>query len=497
MKILKYLILTILNVLVFTTSAQELVFEHYNEVNGLSHNSVRSIVQDSKGFLWIATFGGVNRFDGYDFKAFQSKVNTPNYLHSDDILEIVIDKQDNLWIATDFGLTKYNISTHIFKTYHANKNEKNAIVGDKIRSVFIDNSGRLWVGTMQNGICFFDEKEDKFHKVAIEGVKNIRSIYQTSNGKIWFTTFNMGVFSFTIDDSNKITQLHNHRLFPAEGESYNDSDAYFILEDNLNDLYIGTKDGLYQMITKEGKFRLIDKEGLGDYFRCYTVAPDGKYWFGTSNGIIECENIEDLKKDTYKRYVPDTRNTSSLANNYVLSLFFDYSGILWVGTENGLDKLDPFENQFKTIKSNFTPKGSIPIISCFAKTYNNKLLMGTHSNGIFLKDKTGFTQVLSSYKKISSIYTVNNINFYIGLWNGKVVEYNLKNKRSKLLNVGFTSSPVLTFYQISKDKLLIGSVGEGLVEYNIKTKTYSKINSELKAMQDINKIVPDKGNVVG
>ncbi|WP_239000288.1 hybrid sensor histidine kinase/response regulator [Hyunsoonleella ulvae] len=476
--------------------AQELVFEHYNEINGLSHNSVRDIVQDSNGFLWIGTFGGVNRFDGYDFKAYQSKVNTPNYLHSDDILEIVIDKHDNLWIATDFGLTKYNISTHTFKTYHANKNEKNKIIGDKIRSVFIDNSDRLWVGTMQNGICFYDEKDDKFHEVDIEGVKNIRSIYQTSNGKIWFTTFNMGVFSFTIDKNNKISQLLNHRLFPAKGELQNDSDAYFILEDHQNDLYIGTKDGLYKYNQQEAKFRLLHKDGLGEYFRCYTVAPDGKYWFGTSNGIIECESIDEIKRNTYKRYVPDISNTSSLANNYVLSLFFDYSGILWVGTENGLDKLDPYENQFKTIKANFTSKGSIPIISCFAKTYNDKLLIGTHSNGIFLKDENGFTQILNKYTKISSIYTVNNIDFYVGLWSGKVVAFNLKTKRERLLNVGFTSSPVLTFHQTSKEKLLIGSVGEGLVEYNLNTKTYSKINSELQALNDVNKIVPDRGNIV-
>ena len=478
------------------TSAQELVFEHYNEVNGLSHNSVRSIVQDSKGFLWIGTFGGVNRFDGYDFKTFEVKVDDPNFLNSDDILEIVADKHDNLWIATDFGLTKYNIPTHTFKTYHSNKKKKNAIVGDKIRSIFIDNSDRLWVGTMQNGICYFNKKEERFYKVNADGAKNIRSIYQTSDGKIWFTTFNKGVFSLTIDENNNISNFKNYKLSPKKEAFINDSDAYFILEDKLHDLYVGTKDGLYQFDNNDNEFSLIHKDNSADYFRCYTIAPDGKYWFGTLNGIIECESIDDIKNNTFSRYVPDIRNTSSLVNNYILSLFFDHSGILWIGTENGLDKLDPYENQFKTIKANFTTSGNIPVISCFAKTYNNKVLVGTHSNGLYIKDGNQFSQILKKYKKISSIYTTNNVDFFIGLWNGKVLNYNIKTNKLKELDVGFKSSPISTFYKISNTRLLIGSVGEGLMEYDLNRKTFSKINPELNAMQDINKIVPDSENVL-
>ncbi|WP_298554152.1 two-component regulator propeller domain-containing protein [uncultured Algibacter sp.] len=478
------------------TSAQELVFEHYNEVNGLSHNSVRSIVQDSKGFLWIGTFGGVNRFDGYDFKTFEVKVDDPNFLNSDDILEIVADKHDNLWIATDFGLTKYNIPTHTFKTYHSNKNKKNAIVGDKIRSIFIDNSDRLWVGTMQNGICYFNKKEERFYKVNADGAKNIRSIYQTSDGKIWFTTFNKGVFSLTIDEKNNISNFKNYKLSPKKGELINDSDAYFILEDKLHELYVGTKDGLYQFNNIDNEFSLIHKDNSTDYFRCYTIAPDGKYWFGTLNGIIECESIEDIKNNTFNRYIPDIRNTSSLVNNYILSLYFDQSGILWIGTENGLDKLDPYENQFKSIKANFTSSGNIPVISSFAKTYDNKVLVGTNSNGLYIKYGNAFKQILKSYKRISSIYTIDNIEFFIGLWSGKVLNYNLKTNSVTELNVGVKSSPISTFYKISDTKLLIGSVGEGLIEFDLKKRTSLKINPELDAMQDINKIVPDKEDVL-
>ncbi len=480
----------------FVLPAQELFFEHYNEVNGLSHNSVRSIVQDDKGFLWLGTFGGVNRFDGYDFKVFHSDINKTDYLHSDDILEIVLDKRDNLWIATDYGLTKYNIPTSSFKTYHANSKGTFALVGNNIRSVFADVSDRIWVGTKDNGLCYYSFKNDRFYKINIGNTDNIRSIYQTQDGRIWFTTFNHGVYSFFIDEEGNVSQIKNYDLLPAD-TFQNDSDAYFILEDKLQNIYVGTRDGLYKFDKTESAFQLLRKDdSINDYFRCYTVSPDGTYWFGTSNGLIECNDLDDIETGRFKRHIPDLKSINSLANNYVISLCFDDSGVLWIGTENGLDKLDPFENQFKTIKTNFTSDGKIPIISSFAKTYNDKLLLGTHSSGLFLKEGNSFTQVLNKYRTISSIYTVDDTVFYIGLWNGNVVEFDIKNNTEKLLDVGFKSSPVLSFYKASNSSLFIGSGGEGLIQYNLKTASHEVVKGNLNTFKDINKIVSSHNNII-
>ena len=66
-------------------SAQNIKFEHYNDKDGLSHNSVRHIVQDEKGFLWLGTFSGLNRFDGYQFKSFKSSAGETNTMNNDDI----------------------------------------------------------------------------------------------------------------------------------------------------------------------------------------------------------------------------------------------------------------------------------------------------------------------------------------------------------------------------------------------------------------------------
>ena len=64
----------------FYSHSQNIKFDHYNDNNGLSHNSVRHIVQDRKGFLWFGTYSGLNRFDGYQFKTYLSSSTAENKL---------------------------------------------------------------------------------------------------------------------------------------------------------------------------------------------------------------------------------------------------------------------------------------------------------------------------------------------------------------------------------------------------------------------------------
>ncbi|WP_147678043.1 hybrid sensor histidine kinase/response regulator transcription factor [Algibacter pacificus] len=468
--------------------AQELHFEHYNETHGLSHNSVRSIVQDEKGFLWLGTFGGVNRFDGYDFKAFTAKEETSNHLNNNDILQIISDDKSNLWIATDNGLTKYNIPTSSFKTFHANPQDKHALVDDRVRSIYIDESQRIWVGTLNNGLCYLDAIANKFHRVDLGKIDNIRGITQTHDGRIWVTSFTNGVYSFFIDDFGKVADLQNYTLFPNSITEKN-SNAYFVFEDKAYNIFVGTREGLFKLDKINNKFKLIKANTLSNYFRCFTKGPNGSYWFGTSNGIIQCASIEDFIKGKFKQHTTDLNNPNSLVNNYIISLYFDYSGVLWIGTENGLESLNPFDNQFKALGLNFTGNNQIPIISSFAKTYNNNLLIGTHAKGLFLNKNDSFEKVLDSYTHVSSIYTKDNMVFYIGLWDGGVVEYDYRNKQEKKLNVGFVNSPVFAFYKISNHEILVGSQGEGLVKFNLKTGAKQFVKNNNPKFKDINKIV--------
>ncbi|MDE5417372.1 ATP-binding protein [Labilibaculum sp. DW002] len=474
----------------------ELRFEHYSNERGLSHNSVRSILQDKNGFLWFGTFGGVNRFDGVDFKAFTSDIYNPNYLQDDDITQLVADDSENIWIGTSNGLTRFHLPTSKFKTFHPDSNQNNQICGNKIRALFIDRNKRVWVGTKHKGLCYYDDEEKIFHKVELDNVEYIRSITQTKDNKIWVGTYENGIYSFEIDDSGMVTNLVHVEMKNKDQESLN-SPVYFLYEDHKFDVFAGTRGGLYKLNKLKGEFELLEQKDVAiDFFRCITRGPDDFYWVGTTNGLIKCSLIEDIALNSYERYDTDLSYNKSLTNNYISCLYFDAAGVLWIGTENGVEKYDPFDNQFKMTRIKGVLGNRIPIVSSFGQTYDNNILIGTHANGIYLKKSNEIRLVSAKDLRIVSIYSADGKTFYCGLWDGRVLKFDYLNSKMEILEVGFNDIPVFSILKISKDRLLIGSNGEGLIEYNIRSKKYNQVKPEVLGNQDINKIVQNYSGVI-
>ena len=139
---IKKLLIVLLFFSMLHVNGQSLNFEHYGLKDGLSQSSIRNIVQDDHGFLWIATFGGVNRYDGYEFKMFKSEFNNSDFIHANEVVDMELDSKSNLWVGTTFGLFKYNIPSATNKKYNHNPNDKNSLAGDEIRTVYLDKSNR-------------------------------------------------------------------------------------------------------------------------------------------------------------------------------------------------------------------------------------------------------------------------------------------------------------------------------------------------------------------
>ena len=182
----KLFIVFILLIAVPKLLGQNIKFEHYNENNGLSYNSVRHIVQDKNGFMWLGTFFGLNRFDGYQFKSYMSSELGKNKLYNDDITALELDEDSHdLWIGTRKGLTLYQMDTNVFSTFFYKKNDPNSLPEDEIRSVHVDKFKRVWIGTMSKGLCIYSPKEQKFSRINIKGFEYIKNIFEDKKGNIW------------------------------------------------------------------------------------------------------------------------------------------------------------------------------------------------------------------------------------------------------------------------------------------------------------------------
>ncbi|MGV8827900.1 MAG: hybrid sensor histidine kinase/response regulator transcription factor [Breznakibacter sp.] len=454
--------------------AEDIKLEHYSKENGLSHNSVRHIVQDELGLLWLGTFNGLNSFDGQRFASFMSHADNPNRIQNDDITALVVDEDnDVMWIGTRGGLTKLNLRTYQFTTFVHDGGNAKSIPDSEIRAIYIDKLKRIWIGTKDSGVFIFDESLNIFTKVQLDGFVYVKTIVEDVNGYIWVGSFGTGgVARLALNEKGEIIATHRYDLSVLGTDILNPY-LYFIYQDDKSDLFVGTRDGLFKWNKQDDDFKLQPipdskfRETIGPYFVCVAQAPDGKYWLGTIGGLIVCNRLEDIAKGEYKWYYSKQSEKTSLVDNSVSALYFDNSGLLWIGTDNGLDKFDPFWNQFKTINSfSMVVDGKIPRISDYARTYDNKLLVATHNSGLFLKDGNRFKVIEKVNNDISCIFTSDGKTFYCGLWNGKVMVYNYVSGTTKLLDVGFKAEPVFSFCRLMNGNLVVGSHGNGAIILN-------------------------------
>ncbi len=101
-------------VLIPNTDAKQLIFSNYSINEGLSQSVVNCVFQDSKGYIWMGTQNGLNRFDGETFEVYRFNPSNPNSISNNWIYSISEDKKGNLWVGTKGGLNKYLRSENYF-----------------------------------------------------------------------------------------------------------------------------------------------------------------------------------------------------------------------------------------------------------------------------------------------------------------------------------------------------------------------------------------------
>lgn len=472
-----YAAIILIFIFCFDLDAQHLKFNHYNDKNGLSHNSVRHIIQDQQGFLWLGTFSGVNRFDGYQFKPDLLSSSLDSDIYKADVTDMQLDPTTNdLWVGTNKGLFLFNTATHELVDFLKDKDRRDNFPHEEIRAVHIDRNKRVWVGTKYDGLFIYDVPEKVFTKIDLPNYSYIKEIFEDKEGNIWIGSYNgVSIAKITLNTQGTISQYTNYTLsIPYSNEKY--PYIHFIYQDHKSDIFVGTRKGLYKLDKKSDTFMNlyieddVVREDLGPYFLSIARAPDGKFWLGTLGGLIVCENLEDIAKGDFDRHFSILSDDTSLVDNLISALYFDGSGVLWIGTENGLDKYDPYENQFKINKDiSLYIDNKAPTIKGFSKTYDGHLIVATKNNGLFISKGENFVPLHYKKNNITSIYSDDGKNFYCGLWDGKILIYNYVTGSSIIKDIGFISSPVLAFLKYDPNTLIVGSFGEGVRFLDAKT----------------------------
>lgn len=435
--------------------ASDLLFERFNSASGLPDDRIRTVFQDSKGFLWLGTMNGVARYDGYGFKKFYKNSN-PNSISGNWAYAINEDKNNNIWFGTREGLSKYNQSTDAFENFKASDNS-NSIPNNKINTLQFDDYGKLWIGT-PIGLSVFDPQSKKFKNFKnypLNGL--ICKIIKSDHQNIWIATID-GVVRLNVIS-------HKFQFYKINVKANPYGDKFWAMLQYDKDLYLGTGgDGLIKLPydTEQqnyGEFKYVNefKGGslIGSQVFDIAKSTDGALWLGTATyGLAKIDNIDsDNRKITF--YKNNSLNNKSISNNQVFKIFIDKTDVLWCGTEEGLNKLDLNLLPFKFYT--FTNKKSKDFVRSVFANQNNSIWFGTSKTGIYNYNTA--TGVSTNYSYANASQNSNRSILVDGktVWNGALGGVAKTDIASGNYVNKLTEHTVFAFLKDSKSNIWIGT----------------------------------------
>lgn len=350
-------------------------FKNITIKDGLSQSTVQTIFQDSKGYIWMGTNDGLNRYNGYRIKVYKSE-DENNSISDNYIVNIIEDKNKNLWISTVYGLSKINIEDGSIKNYFSQK-EKGNLSNDFIYTTLVTDNNKILVGT-KDGINIYNEETDSFERIISKKSQlenqEIKSMIQDKHGDIWIGTK---------EGLNKI-EIKNNKI---EKYSYK-QEIHTIKEDSHGYIWASTLGGGVVRInieTNEEVFYTRENKSIeSNYVRAITQDKYGDIWLATEKGLAKYK----YEEDSFTTYTNKSYDQNSLVNDFVYTVIEDKSGLIWAGTYSGVSVFDP-NTKIEHYKNNPFDKNSLSenMVHGIYEDDDGHVWVGTKSSGLNIIDR--------------------------------------------------------------------------------------------------------------
>ncbi|QSB29263.1 two-component regulator propeller domain-containing protein [Flavobacterium sp. CLA17] len=424
---------------------QQIKFENFTTNQGLSNNSVLDIENDSGGGLWIATWDGLNYYDGHKFKSFKHNVTDARTISSDYITKLKKDNGGFIWLITKEGnVNKYSGNGEFVKF-----NFKSIP-----KDIHLSQKGNIVV---QTNTSYYEFQNEAFIPIPHNAVKKtdlnnlkkillkeypkliINDVLKDKSGNFWYATRDNGLYIISNDANKKTIEHFTSDLY--QSYSFNSNEIETLHQDDFGNIWLGQKDGgLSMAYTGSEKINTIiphprkNPNLPTETIRAITKDPKGKTWLGYyTNGLY----YYNQQKHTYEKYVI---KESDLNPDWerVRSLFTASDGTIWVGTY----------------------KGIIRISGTKYTCYEAEKIKELPNN--------------RSY----SIYEDQNKQLWIGCWGG-LAKFNLKTEKFE----SFKGQKALEKYHVrcvkkSKQDLILATENNGVIIFNPDTNKIYQISKQ-------------------
>lgn len=391
-------------------------FNHITVGNGLSHNKVNCILRDSRGFMWLGTDDGLNRYDGNKFTIYRNDPSNNTTVSGNIITDLLEDQNQILWIATaDGGLTKYDYRAqpHLqFKQYRHSPGNKKSIPVNIINKLLQDEDGYLWLATSGFYVLRFNKQREIFETPVRAGTKTALCMAMGPDGMLWVGRQGGGLLKI------------NPRTFQYEAdERYNDLYADLphatvtsLYKDATGSMWYGSWDRLLYTYNGAAKQEsVVHKEVLSDDVLSFAEDEKSNLWIGGRyNGLYYYHKAT----NSYYNYKHDASKEGTVSDNRINCIYTDKKGMIWIGTNRGVSVHNTSLQQFSQL---FLPSPNNKAVTVydFYKDAGQNLWIGTNE-GIYLQ-KAGTTLLEHhplTYKGIkleaSQFFQSKNGNWYLG-----------------------------------------------------------------------------------
>ena len=483
------------------------------------------VMQDSEGFLWFTTTGGLIRYDGYEQYIFSEG---PGGLTSNFVPSVFEDSEGLLWIVTLSGLDLYNKSDGTISHFQPDRSKSGSIASSAFnwapKLVAEDREGRIWIGSRE-GLFRYDKENNSFTSfIARPFDENslsssvVWTVVCDRDGKIWIGT------SEGLDVFDPETSSFSHFSYdPDRQDSLGRGMVYAVLQDKEDTIWVGTSEGGLSRFNPESRTFTTYAHDPADSStiaknEVFSITEDhaGNLWLGrTFSSNIGLERFN-RRTGTFQLFTNNPKKRGTLTGNIVLSCYEDKSGILWVPDNIGpINKADPFSHRFNLYRQDPDLPGTEGLIG-LASVYEDRqgdIWLGGQSGLSRLDHASGKWQYYpvdsANPKALWNKYAFSVIedsggNFWVATDDGylNLFDRDKGEVLARYLNpfVQNTARHIIED-RSNPDLFWFGVEGYGLFSFNKKTTTYSQFPSrpndpEALGNEYVYTLVQDRNNII-
>ncbi len=378
------LLLLLVIIVLWSTPCSSVSVKHISVEQGLSQSVVFDIVQDSIGFIWIATQDGLNRYDGYHFKTFRFIPDDSTSISENWVTTLLVDRHF-IWLGTHHGgVNLLDLRNETFTHFFNGQSNQPDLSDVWIKDLLNDGYGNLWIATWGKGLIRFTPATGQvllFNEANGLTHNDVSCLFQIED-TLWVGT-KIGLTRLTLPNPVPPFEV----FFCQDSKELSRGNFIVSLEIYDGQLIVGTLGGLKHLEHSKKVLLPFKRRGpLGQQhvITALTKDPKGNLWIGTKKDGLYCLTVG----HQFKHFSSNRIDRHRLSSAYVRCLLNDRFGKIWAGTwGGGINLLDPSLPKFDGIFGKQAQQllGN-PFVNAILKDQNGRLWIGTAQAGITVLD---------------------------------------------------------------------------------------------------------------